>query len=199
MKKSILFLAILLSFGQMIAQKNSVWNAVGQDQISKLLKVRTDLNEEGGKYFSLNFTAFKQTLVNAKNKFSKQPGVEVEFPNKNGEIEKFLVWENSNMEPDFQAKFPQVRAYVGKSISDGSIINFSLSPQGVQTTLFRANSATEFIEAYDKEATTYLIFDSSNRTKSTLNCTTTDIRLCNWLCHVLQNIQIILELIVVLM
>ena len=174
MKKPILFLAILLSFGQMIAQKNSIWHAVDHDQISKLIKVRADLNEEGEQYFSLDFSAFKQTLVNAKDKFSKKPGVVAEFPNKNGEIEQFLVWENSNMEPDFQAKFPQIRAYVGTSISDGSVINFSVSPQGIQTILFRANSSTEFIEAYDKEATVYLIFDSSNRTKSTLNCTTKD-------------------------
>ena len=177
MKKPILFFAILLSFGQMIAQKNSAWHSVDHEQISKLLKVRTDLNEEGEKYFSLDVTSFKQTLANAKDKFSKQPGVEAGFPNKNGEIEKFLVWENSNMEPNFQAKFPQVRAYVGKSISDGSVINFSVSPQGVQTTLFRVNGPTEFIEAYDKEATTYFVFDSSNRTKSTLNCTTTDAHL----------------------
>ncbi len=175
MKKPLLILALVLSFGQLLAQKSSVWHAVSHSQTSKLAKVRTDLNEEGEQYFSLDAVAFKQTLVNAKDKFSKQPGVVVEFPNMNGEIEKFQVWENSNMEPSFQALFPQIRAYVGKGITDtGATINFSVSPKGIQTMLFRANSAAEFIESYDKEATAYVLFDARNRTQKAFNCTTTD-------------------------
>ncbi len=175
MKKPLLILALVLSFGQLLAQKSSVWHAVSHSQTSKLAKVRTDLNEEGEQYFSLDAVAFKQTLVNAKDKFSKQPGVVVEFPNMNGEIEKFQVWENSNMEPSFQAMFPQIRAYAGKGITDkGATINFSVSPKGIQTMLFRANSAAEFIEAYDKEATAYVLFDARNRTQKVFNCTTTD-------------------------
>ena len=175
MKKPLLILALVLSFGQLLAQKSSVWHAVSHSQTSKLAKVGTDLNEEGEQYFSLDAVAFKQTLVNAKDKFSKQPGVVVEFPNMNGEIEKFQVWENSNMEPSFQALFPQIRAYVGKGITDtGATINFSVSPKGIQTMLFRANSAAEFIESYDKEATAYVLFDARNRTQKAFNCTTTD-------------------------
>ena len=175
MKKPLLILALVLSFGQLLAQKSSVWHAVSHSQTAKLAKVRTDLNEEGMQYFSLDAVVFKQALVNAKDKFSKQPGVVVEFPNLNGEIEKFQVWENSNMEPSFQAMFPQIRAYVGKGITDtGATINFSVSPKGIQTILFRANSAAEFIEAYDKEATAYMLFDARNRTQKVFNCTTTD-------------------------
>ncbi len=173
MKKPLLILALVLSFGHLLAQKSAVWHSVSRSQTSKLVKVRTDLNEEGEHYFSLDANAFKQTLVNAKDKFSKQPGVEVEFPNMNGEIEKFQVWENSNMEPDFQAQFPQIRAYVGKGITDkGATINFSVSPKGIQTILFRTNSAAEFIEAYDKEATAYVLFDARNRIRQPFNCTT---------------------------
>ncbi len=177
MKKLLLFLAFVLSFGQLLAQKSSVWHSISRSETSKLAKVRTDLKEEGELYFSLDAVAFKQTLVNAKDKFSKQPSVVVEFPNKNGEIEQFQVWENSNMEPDFQAQFPQIRSYVGKSSVDGSVVNFSVSPQGIQTILFRGNGTTEFIEAYDKEATTYRLFDSSNRAKRNLICTTVNVPL----------------------
>ena len=177
MKKPLLILALVLSFGQLLAQKSAVWHSVSRTQTSKLAKVRTDLNEERELYFSLDANAFKQTLVNAKDKFSKQPGVIVEFPNMNGEIEKFQVWENSNMEPSFQAQFPHIRAYVGKSLSDGATINFSVSPMGVQTILFRPNSAAEFIEAYDKDATAYRIFDSTNRTHKEFNCTTVNVPL----------------------
>ena len=118
---------------------------------------------------------FRQSLVSAKDKFSKQPGIIVEFPNVKGDFEKFKVWENSNMEPDFQAQFPEIRAYVGKSLIDGSTINFSVSPQGVQTILFRINGNTEFIEAYDKVATAYVVYDSKNRKgRENFKCTTVD-------------------------
>ena len=49
---------------------------------------------------------FKQSLLGAKDKFSKQDGVVIEIPNAAGEMEKFIVWENSNFEPALQAQFP---------------------------------------------------------------------------------------------
>ncbi len=176
MKKSLLITALVLCFGQMFGQNGSVWHAVSRSQTSNLSKVRSDIAEEKEHYFSLDLEGFKQPLVNAKDKFSRLAGVVVEFPNLNGEMEKFQVWENSNMDSKFQAQFPQIRAYIGKGITDpGAIVNFSVSPQGVQTMLYRANnSSTEFIEAYDREATAYTLFDSNSRAKSTLNCTTID-------------------------
>ncbi|RAR72630.1 zinc-dependent metalloprotease [Flavobacterium aciduliphilum] len=175
MKKPLLFLALALSFGQVIAQKSSVWHKATLNVASKFAKVRTDINEESAQYFSLDIDTFRQSLTNAKNKFSNLPGVVVEFPNMNGEIEKFQVWENSNMEPSFQAQFPQIRAYVGKGISDkGATINFSVSPKGVQTMLFRADNATEFIEAYDKGAHAYMVFNNTCKTghKAPFTCGT---------------------------
>jgi hypothetical protein len=176
MKKNVLFLVIILTFGQIIAQKKSVWHEVSSSAISKLERVQQNINTEGEGYFSLDIDAFKLPLATVKDKFSQQPGVTVEFPNKKGEIEQFQVWENSNMEPDFQAQFPQIRAYVGKSVQDGSTINFSVSPRGVQTVLFRPTGETEFIEAVDMEATAYVVYDTYNRNSKKLpfNCSTID-------------------------
>ena len=177
MKKLLLLLALVLSFGQMLAQKGSIWNKVSASHTATLNKIRPNVQEEGELYFSLDAAAFRQNLVNARDKFSKQAGVVVEFPNMNGELERFNVWENSNMTPDFQAQFPEIRAYVGKGITDaGATIHFSVSPQGIQTMVFRANTAAEFIEALDKEATTYVLFNSRNRNqpRGAFNCTTVD-------------------------
>ena len=176
MKKLLLILTLVFSFGQMLAQGGSVWHKVTSDITSKLARVQPNINNEGEQYFSLDINAFKQPLVNAKEKFSKQEGVIVEFPNMEGDMEAFQVWENSNLEPSFQARFPQIRAYVGKSTKDGSTINFSVSPQGVQTVLFRPQGGTEFIEAYDKQATSYVLYDTRNRNKGKLpfTCATKD-------------------------
>jgi len=173
MKKTLLFLAILFSIGQAHAQKSSVWHKVSSISASKIARIQQNDNTDGENYFSIDLNSFKQNLANAKNKFSSLKGVLIEFPNQDGEMEKFQVWENSNMTPDFQAMFPQIRAYVGKGISSpGATINFSVSPQGIQTVLFKPDGETEFIEAYDKQATIYVVYNSKNRTKKIFNCNT---------------------------
>jgi hypothetical protein len=64
-------------------------------------------------------------------------------------LEKFLVWESSNFEPELQAKYPDIRAYAGVGITDPTAsLNFSLSSQGMQTMILRAESGSEFIEAW---------------------------------------------------
>ncbi|WP_333599177.1 zinc-dependent metalloprotease [Flavobacterium sp.] len=177
MKKLLLFLAIVLSFGQMLAQAGTSWRKISLQDVSKYTRVRENITAEDEQYFSLDLNSFKQTLVNAKDKFSNQPGVLVEIPNMNGEIETFEVWENSNFDAELQAKYPSIRAYAGKGVTDAkATINFSLSPQGIQTMIFRADSGMEFIEAYDKGANAYVVFNSNNRNKGKLpfKCSTID-------------------------
>jgi hypothetical protein len=63
-------------------------------------------------------------------------------------LKNFLVWESSNFEPELQAKYPDIRAYAGVGITDPTAsLNFSLSSQGMQTMILRAESGSEFIEA----------------------------------------------------
>ncbi len=174
MKKVLLSLVIVFTIGQMVAQKSTAWHKITQEAVSKLQRVRANVNTEDELYFTINTSAVKQALLNATDKFSNAAGISIYFPNKKGEMEQFKVWENSNMEPGFQAQFPDIRAYVGKGVTDkGAVVNFSLSPQGIQTILFRTDGATECIEAYDKNATAYVLFDASYSKKGALNCSTT--------------------------
>jgi hypothetical protein len=48
-------------------------------------------------------------------------------------LEKFLVWESSNFEPELQAKYPDIRAYAVGITDPTASLNFSLSSQGMQT------------------------------------------------------------------
>jgi hypothetical protein len=73
-------------------------------------------------------------------------------------LEKFLVWESSNFEPELQAKYPDIRAYAGVGITDPTAsLNFSLSSQGMQTMILRAESGSEFIEASEDSASLYVL------------------------------------------
>jgi len=175
--KKLLALLTLLSLVQAYGQKNGVWKKVTPEMVQQLEKTRTTSYSDNQQLFQVNVVQLKQSLLHAADKFSGQPGVVVGFPNSAGAVEKFLVWENSNFAPELQAQFPDIRAYVGKSLSDKSAtINFSLSPLGIQTMVLRADNGSEFIEPYTRDHSVYVLFDSQTRNTARLpfSCTTVD-------------------------
>ncbi|WP_339889274.1 reprolysin-like metallopeptidase [uncultured Flavobacterium sp.] len=163
MKKNLLYLLIAFVFGQVNAQKTSIWKVISSVETSNVSRKTAHKNTEGEKYYALNALQLKQTLTNASSIHSKNAGTLVSIPNLNGELEQFEVWENSNFDPILQAQYPDIRAYSGKGTTDKSAsISFSLAPIGFQTVVFRTGKDTEFIESYDKAATVYVVFSSKN-------------------------------------
>ena len=64
MKKVLLLLVLCFSIGQIAAQNTLLWHEKDASRISELKRNRTDNVCEGELYFSLNLSAFKQSLVN---------------------------------------------------------------------------------------------------------------------------------------
>ena len=98
------------------------------------------------------------------------------MPNADGEMEDFEMYEASNFEADLQAQFPEIRAYSGKGITDKyASLKLSISPQGIQTMVFRTDKENEFIEPYSQDHTVYAVF-KSRREKGRLpwSCGTED-------------------------
>lgn len=171
-------MAVALTFGQLSAQKNA-WRQVTQESVSQLQKFQTQTYSERQQLLQVNLDAVKQVLTGASDKFSGAAGVLVDIPNIEGEMERFQVWENSNFTPELQAQYPNIRAYVGKNMTDGSTIHFSVSPTGIQTMILRPDRSSEFIEPYTKDQSTYVLFDSKTRNRGSLpfNCSTDDVAL----------------------
>src|SRR5690606_32584182 len=119
-------------------------------------------NIEASGLYSLDTQALKQQLVNAPARFSNSSGKIISLPNVNGQLEKYEVWEASNFTPVLQAKFPEIRSYVGVGIDDpNAYLRFSVSPAGVQTMTLRAGTS-EFIEPYTVDASKYIVFNSKS-------------------------------------
>ena len=179
MKKLILFLVITINFMQTYAQKSKVWQKVTVDNITASEKIKTTDYSERQQFFQVDIAAIRLQLTAVKSRTSGLAGTEMEFPNSNGDIEKFLVWENSNFEAQLQLQNPDIRAYMGKSLLDGATINFSMSQFGIQTFVSRPTDGSEFIEPYTKDNSIYILFDSKTRTTGKLpfNCSTADKKL----------------------
>ncbi|NUY80346.1 T9SS type A sorting domain-containing protein [Flavobacterium sp. MAH-1] len=178
MKKTLLILALAVTVGQVSAQKSSSWTKVAASKASGLERIRQVAPSEEQNLYQVNTTLLRQTLQGVENRWSGKQGVVIQIPNMDGAMERYQVWENSNFAPELQAQFPEIRAYVGKGLTDPTaVIHFSLSPKGIQTMVMRADRGTEFIEPFTTDRNVYVIFDSKTRRpgRLPLACTTEDV------------------------
>ena len=128
------------------------------------------------KLFNLNIEPLRQELFSIVGNNASRHSTIISLPNVDGQIEDFEVFEASNFEPALQAQFPQIRAYSGQGITNRSAtLKISISPQGIQTMVFRVDKPNEFIEAYSQDHAVYAVF-ISHRTAGQLpwTCTTQD-------------------------
>ncbi|MBP2615997.1 reprolysin-like metallopeptidase [Chryseobacterium jejuense] len=127
--------------------------------------------------YSLDANQLKQLLKSAPARFSGQKGAVISLPTAKGRLEKFQVWEYSNMAPELQAKYPDIKSYVGTALEDPSVyLRFSLSPVGFSSMITRSG-ISEFIEVYTEDRTVYAVFDSNARRgqdKEPFECSTMD-------------------------
>jgi len=113
--------------------------------------------------FQLNIEPLRQELFTITDNQARRSTV-ISLPNADGSLEQFEVYEASNFEPALQAQFPQIRAFSGRGITDiSATLKLSISPQGIQTMVFRANGPNEYIEPYSQDHTIYAVFKSQRK------------------------------------
>jgi hypothetical protein len=177
-KISLLFLFTILYTLAAFSQADKFWSVATKAKstmVTEKAVARLTFPKEF-KLFYLNVDLLKQELLRAAgNKLVKQSMI-ISLPNMEGNIEKFEVSEASNFDTKLQAEFPEIRAYSGKGITDRyATLKMSLSPEGIQTMIFRTDQENEFIEPYSKDHTVYAVF-KSNREKNKLpwTCSTSE-------------------------
>lgn len=171
-------------------QKNTPWTNAQKSEAAALSKntERITFPEE----FStvrLNLESFRQSLHGAPNVTSSKSGIVLSVPNSQGVLERFEVFESTNFTPELQAKFPEIRAYVGKGIDDKlAQIRFSADPNGIQAMIFRTDKRNEFIEPYSADGKIYAVFNSGrSKGKLPFTCSTPDQDLAKGLSEKIQE------------
>ncbi|CAI8937814.1 reprolysin-like metallopeptidase [Chryseobacterium sp. IT-36CA2] len=144
---------------------------------SQKVKKSQEKLEYAGLY-SLDANQLRIALKDVPERFSKSKGVVISLPTAGGKIEKFQVWESSNMDPALQKKYPDIKSYVGTGVKDPSVyLRFSLSPVGFSSMITRSG-LSEFIEAYSEDRTVYAVFDSNakrGQDKEPFECSVTEV------------------------
>jgi Metallo-peptidase family M12B Reprolysin-like/Secretion system C-terminal sorting domain/Proprotein convertase P-domain len=169
MNKVIVLLLFLITCATIHAQNTPIWTPLDQDKTGLTQKISSTPNSKTGLFYLLNENVLREKLVAIPDKKGNINTLEIEFPNSKGILEKFLVQENSNFEPQLQAKYPEIRAYSGIGKNDkNATIYFSMAPDGIQTMVLRTDSESEFIEKQEADKAVYLLFDSKSRKNKTL-------------------------------
>ena len=179
MKRYFQYVLLIFSFSLIQAQNVSPWKRISRAQIALTERVSTRENQENVLLFEFEPAILKQSLQPLQNSAIVSE-IEIEIPNKKGELEQFKIHEFSNFEPALQAQFPEIRSYSGVGLTDkNASIYFSLSPKGIQTMVLRSDTTTEFIERFSDRQDIYELFDSNTRKKGDLplSCTTADVLL----------------------
>jgi hypothetical protein len=178
MKKTLLFtlgftLVSVLSF----SQTDRFWsvNTQSRSNITTDKAVTRLAYPKEFKLFNVNLESLKQQAFTAVGINAKQSTI-ISLPNADGALEQFEIFEASNFEPALQARFPEIRAFSGRGITDRSAtLKLSVSPQGVQTMVFRTEKENEFMEPYSKDHSVYAVYKSQrDKTKIQWTCSTED-------------------------
>ncbi len=167
--KLIIAAAMLFFSVSIFAQSGKTyWRAVTtvKNKSSVIAPDKKSLNKL--KLYELDIQAIKADLASApKRSVKNNSATVINFPNPDGSFGSYLVTENSVMDPVLQAKYPDIRSYVGKGIEDPTaIIYFSVSPGGVKTMLIKAGQPVSLIEPYTKDLSTYVVYNKGDRSKS---------------------------------
>jgi subtilisin-like proprotein convertase family protein len=175
MKKKFLYVFVLgLIYCNLQSQTDKVWNKYkGSTPIASKSIDRSNFPKDYDLY-QLDFNSMKQILITAPNRFSNSTGVIVTMPNRKGKLERFQVYESSNFTPELQLVHPDIRAYIGIGLDDKlAQLRLSISPQGIQTMVFRTDARNEFMEPYSADGSVYAIYNSSlNKEETSFVCST---------------------------
>lgn len=159
MKLKLFVIIFLMTSGFVFSQGKSYWT---QQSPSKNYSVKEHLQElNPQQLFTVNLEAVSQELANApkRSDIGRSNGLTIGFPSADGKIEFFNVYEASTMHPDLQARFPNIRSYVGQGITNpAAVIRFSVSPKGIHTMLKEPNKPMTFIEPYATDLSMYVVY-----------------------------------------
>jgi len=167
MKLKLLTIALLASVCFSNAQeKSNFWKTSALKSNATILQSKMELPQK--KVFELDVEGIKTVLSSAPNRFAQtKDGKVISFPNENGEMEQFKVYENSIMAPELAANYPEIKSYIGIGIDNPtSTVYFSISPLGFQSMQFSAGKSAIFIEPLTEDLTTYSVYKKADKVKN---------------------------------
>lgn len=178
MKKQLSVTVMLLISGITFAQTDQLWSKDLSQKKIKILKNQEDINHP--KIYKLDINRLKEALSKAPKTLTgrQKSKTIISFPNSEGKMENFQVTEHSNLSPELEAKYPDIKSYVGQNTADpGATIYFSVSPLGLSCMEIYADKSAVFIEPYTEDLSSYVVYKTSDKKNnlSQFECSVVDV------------------------
>lgn len=166
MKKNLFLIVILFAASNSFSQ-SAIWKKITSNDVTSPVLAR-ESNASEFLLYSLNLKALKEKLVTAPSRnVGQESDIVIAFPNPNGEMQNFKIYEASIMHPELAAKHPEIQSYVGFGLEDKTaIIRFSTTIFGLHTMTFSGKTGTSYIDPYSKDLENYMVYSKSSLTTS---------------------------------
>ncbi|MFM8347500.1 MAG: reprolysin-like metallopeptidase, partial [Bacteroidota bacterium] len=160
MKRLLPLIFLFLGMFASMAQQRPAWVPVpaGAGILPNKAAQRSGFPAEF-KLFQLDLAPLRQAMMSVAGNNRSALRTVISLPTAAGKFEDFEIIESSNFHPDLQARFPNIRAYSGRSLTNpGSTLKISIDDRGIQGMVFRAGDVTEYLEPYSEDNRVYAAF-----------------------------------------
>ncbi|WP_130736321.1 reprolysin-like metallopeptidase [Flavobacterium sp. J27] len=168
MKKTLFNIFLLLFFCNGFSQEK-IWEKISERQVSSLAKMDRNSMPTEYKLYKLNIADLKVKLQAAPNDLSGQASsVIIAFPNAQGVLNNFKIYDSPVMEDGLAVKFPDIKTYLGKGIDDPTAtMRFSITQFGLHAMILSGTLGTIYIDTYTSDLENYIVYNRANLARST--------------------------------
>lgn len=166
MKRILLLIVFVFAFSAGYSQSSPLWTKTSAQSLDAMRKAtRTSMPKEYQLY-QLDYSKLKTQLESAPSRENTQSsGVVIAFPNAEGKLENYRIYESSVMEPELAAKHPEIQSYIGQGIDDPTAkIHFTTTLFGLHT-MTLSGKGTSFIDPYTSDSKNYIVYNKSSLPK----------------------------------
>lgn len=161
MKKLLFFLiSVLLFCNGIYAQK--IWQKADGGYIKASDVVSRMSVPSQYQLFLLDIAALKKELVNAPLRGKGKSSVIVQFPDGNGVMKNFRIYEAPVVQEGLSKKYPDMKSYIGQGVDNPSeITRFSLTVFGLHNMMF-TEEGTSYTDPYTKDKQFYIVYNRTD-------------------------------------
>lgn len=140
-----------LGFGQNYWSKN---NIVPKENLTS-----RDAKPKEFSVYKLNIERLKNDLAKVPQRSSADQSHLVTFPDADGKFRSYSVQEASVMEPALQAKYPELRSYIGVDKNNPqNMVRFSVTPEHGISAMYFDGWEVSYLDSYTKDNSNYIIY-----------------------------------------
>lgn len=167
MKKFLLLLIFVFAFSAGYSQSSPFWTKTSAEKLNALDKADRGSMPKEYQLYHLDFSNLKTQLALAPSRDNMEmSNVIIAFPNAEGKLENYRIYESSVMDPELAKAHPEIQSYIGQGIDNPTArIHFTTTIFGLHT-MTLSEKETFYIDPYTRDLKNYIVYNKSSLTKT---------------------------------